>query len=62
MKKRKTAGKGPHESAKAEPPHHERRKTGERRADDRRAHARFSPGDERTERRQGERRGAHSQA
>jgi len=35
----------------------ERRNNGERRADDRRAHARFSPADARTDRRQGDRRG-----
>lgn len=60
MKKRKTTGKAPHENAKAEPARHERRTTGERRADDRRAHARFSPAERRTDRRQGERRRAHS--
>jgi hypothetical protein len=60
MTKRKTKGKGPHEKGKAEPLRHERRTTGERRADDRRAHTRFSPVAERTDRRQGERRRAHS--
>ena len=58
--KKKTTRTGAHETSKAEPAHTDRRTTGERRADDRRAHARFSPGDERTERRQGERRRAHS--
>ncbi|HTY41916.1 MAG TPA: hypothetical protein VMH79_08600 [Thermoanaerobaculia bacterium] len=43
-----------------EPRGSERRTNGERRADDRRAHARFSPGASRTDRRQGERRGPRS--
>jgi hypothetical protein len=58
MTKKKTTRTGARESSKAEAPRHDRRTTGERRADDRRAHARFSPGDDRTDRRQGERRRA----
>jgi hypothetical protein len=55
-KKKKTGAHSP-DHGKAESSGHERRTTGERRADDRRAHARFSPAEPRTERRQGERRG-----
>lgn len=60
MTKRKTTGGAPHDKAKAEPHRSERRATPERRSDDRRAHTRFSPGDARIERRQGERRGPRS--
>ncbi len=55
-KKKKTGAHSP-EHRKAESSRDERRTNGERRADDRRAHARFSPADARTERRQRERRG-----
>jgi len=57
MTKKKTTGTHSHDHGKASS-RPERRTTGERRADDRRAHARFSPGQTRTERRQGDRRGA----
>jgi len=57
MTKKKTTGTHSHDHGKAESSRGERRTTGERRADDRRAHARFSPADARTDRRQGERRG-----
>jgi len=55
MTKKKTTGSHAHDHGKAES-RQDRRTAGERRADDRRAHARFSPADARTERRQGERR------
>jgi hypothetical protein len=54
MTKKKATGSHDHKAASRQ----ERRTHGERRADDRRAHARFSPADARTDRRQGDRRGA----
>ena len=58
MKKKKTTGTHSHDQGKTASSPPERRNNGERRADDRRAHARFSPAAPRTDRRQGERRGA----
>jgi len=55
MTKKKTTGTHDHKAASSRP---DRRTNGERRADDRRAHARFSPAEARRERRQGERRGS----
>jgi hypothetical protein len=48
-----------HEKTNPEPKDSKRRSDSDRRADDRRAHARFSPGSAtRNDRRQGERRGS----
>ena len=57
MKKRKTTRMS-HEKPTPQPKDSKRRNDADRRADDRRAHARFSPGSAaRNDRRQGERRG-----
>jgi hypothetical protein len=55
-KKKKTGAHSP-DHGKAESSPADRRGTADRRADDRRAHARFSPAEARTDRRQGDRRG-----
>ncbi|HYX19594.1 MAG TPA: hypothetical protein VFA98_01970 [Thermoanaerobaculia bacterium] len=59
MTKKKTTGSPARDHSKPDS-RQDRRTTGDRRADDRRAHARFSPADARTDRRQGERRGPRS--
>jgi len=57
MTKKKTTGTHSHDHGKTASSRPDRRTNGDRRADDRRAHARFSPAEPRTDRRHGERRG-----